>query len=217
MSEIQILTVVAGLIGFSATVLNLVAFVREKDRGHLKVGLGVLGAMALGATLLYLPRMLPGGAQALAARLPEGPRRLFSPWLSPTLAASPVPATPAVVAPPLQGSFTLELKRNLLGGVDCLMAHFQFANLAKESLRVTAFRVRYLDSAGKTTHNFYRVLPTSMSVPGQGQLQEDVELDPEIRDVWVAGLDREENERERVEISWEGQDAHGQVFQISPY
>lgn len=211
MSEIQILTVVAGLIGFSATVLNLVVFVREKDRGHLKVGLLVLGMMALAATLLFLPRMLPGGAQALAARLPEGPRRLFAPWLSPTPAASPVAQ---LTNPPLQGSYTLELRRNLLGGVDCLMAHFQFANLARESVRVTAFRVRYLDGTGKSTHNFYRVLPTALSVPGQGQLQQEVELDPEIRDVWVAGLDREESERDRVEIFWEGQDAEGQPFQI---
>lgn len=210
MSEIQILTVVAGLIGFSATVLNLVAFVREKDRGHLKVGLLVLGLMALAATLLYLPRLLPGGAQALATRLPEGPRRLFSPWLNPTPAASPV----AVVPAPLQGSFTLELKRNLLGGVDCLMADFRFANLTRESVRVTAFRVRYLDSAGKSAHNFYRVLPTAMVVPGQGQLQQDVELDPDIRDVWVAGLDREPSERARVEISWEVQDTQGRVFQV---
>ncbi len=214
MSEIQILTVVAGLIGFSATVLNLVVFVREKDRGHLKVGLTVLVLMALAATTLYLPRLLPGGAQALAVRLPEGPRRLVKPWLTPTAATPAATATP-VEAPPLQGSSTLELKRNLLGGVDCLMAHFQFSNLARESVRVTAFRVRYLDAKGRVTHEFYRVLPTAVSVPAQGQLQQEVELDPEIRDVWVAGLDREESERDRVEIRWEGQDAAGQVFQIS--
>lgn len=214
MSEMQILTVVAGLIGFSATVLNLVAFVREKDRGHLKAGLVVLSLLGLGATVLVLPRLLPGGAQALAGRLPDGPRRLLAPWLTPAtpqLRVEPVEAT----APPLQGSFTLELKRNLLGGVDSLMAHFQFANLTPDSARVTAFRVRYLNATGQTTHSFYRVLPNALSVPGQGQLQSEVELDPEIRDVWVAGLDREESQRDRVEIIWEGQDGQGHRFEIS--
>lgn len=215
MSDIQILTVVAGLIGFSATMLNLVAFVREKDRGHLKIGLAVLSLMALGASLLFLPRVLPNRAQALAARLPEGPRRLLAPWLTPTPAVStPTPAVPEM-APPLQGSYTLELKRNLLGGVDSLMAHFQFANLSSQSARVTAFRIRYLDSQGRPTHSCYRVLPTAFSVPGQGQLQQEVELDPEIRDVWVAGLDRQESERDRVEIRWEGQDAEGRRFEVS--
>ena len=212
MSEIQVLTVVAGLIGFTATVLNLVVFVREKDRGHLKAGLLVLTLLGLGATALFLPRLLPGGARALADKLPEGPRRLLSPWLTPAAVASP---TPVETAPPVQGSFTLELKRNLLGGVDSLQARFQFANLSSSEARVTAFRVRYLDRSGQITHSFYRVLPTALSVAGQGHLQQEVELDPEIRDVWVAGLDREESERDRVEISWEGQDGQGRRFEIS--
>jgi len=161
MSEIQVLTVAAGLIGFSATVLNLVAFIREKDRGHLKVGLIVLALLGVAATVLFLPRLLPGGARALAGRLPNGPRHLLAPWLTPV--ASVPSATPTVV--PLQASFTLELKRNLLGGVDSLLAHVQFASLAQQEARVTAFRVRFLDPAGRETHTFYRVLPSAVSVP----------------------------------------------------
>jgi hypothetical protein len=215
MSDIQVLTMVAGLIGFSATVLNLVAFVREKDRGHLKVGLSVLATMALAASVLFFPRVLPNRAQALAARLPEGPRRLLTPWLSPTPTAAPQATTTPDAPPPLQGSFTLELKRNLLGGVDCLMARFQFSNLSRQGARVTAYRVNYLDAQGRTTHSFYRVLPGAIAIPGLGQVQQDVELDPEIRDVWVAGMDREEKERDRVEIHWEGQDAEGRRFEVS--
>ncbi len=213
MSEIQVLTVVAGLIGFSATVLNLVAFVREKDRGHLKVGLVVLALLGVAATVLFLPRLLPGGARALAERLPNGPRRLLAPWLTPV---APVPsASPTEASVPLQASFTLELKRNLLGGVDSLQSHIQFASLDQQEARVTAFRVRFLNPAGQETHSFYRVLPSAVSVPGLGHLAHEVELDPEIRDVWVADLDREENERQRVEISWEGQDSAGRPFQTS--
>ncbi|ODT75499.1 hypothetical protein ABS71_04385 [bacterium SCN 62-11] len=151
----------------------------------------------------------------MAASLPEGPRRLLAPWLTPSpTIATPTPAA-TQTAPPLQGSYTLELKRNLLGGVDSLMARFQFANLSSGSARVTAFRVLYLDAQGHPTHSFYRVLPTSFSVPAQGQMQQEVELDPEIRDVWVAGLDRPEGERDRVEIHWEGQDAEGRRFEVS--
>jgi len=212
MSEIQVVTVVVGVIGFVATVLNLVAFVREKDRGHLKVGLKVLALMALGLAVLFLPRLAPGGARALADHLPAPALRLLGPWLTPKALPTAEAQAPAA---PLQGSFTVELKRNLLGGVDSLMAHFQFANLAPESARVTAFRVRYRNASDQTTHSFYRVLPTAISVEGQGHSTQEVELDPEIRDVWVAGLDREEGERDRLEITWEGQDAQGHRFEFS--
>lgn len=213
MSEIQVITVVVGVIGFVATVLNLVAFVREKDRGHLKVGLRVLALMALGLAVLFMPRLAPGGAQTLADHLPAPALRLLGPWLTPK--ASPTPTAADTAAAPLQGSFTVELKRNLLGGVDSLMAHFEFANLSPENARVTAFRVRYRDASGQTTHSFYRVLPTAISLDGQGHAAQEVELDPEIRDVWVAGLGREEQDRDRMEITWEGHDSQGRRFGFS--
>ncbi|MFN8607836.1 MAG: hypothetical protein U0931_09905 [Vulcanimicrobiota bacterium] len=212
MNELQVITLVAGLIGFCATVLNLVAFVREKDRGHLKVGLRVLIFMALGAALLFLPRIAPEQARALAERLHPSARSLLSSWLAPKGAGV---RPPADAPPPVQASFTLELKRNLLGGVDALVAHCQFSNLSTEAVRLTAFRIAYLDSQGRSTRSFYRVLPAALSLAGQAHLQHEVELDPEIRDVWVNDQDREESERQRVEISWEGQDAAGNLFQVS--
>lgn len=212
MNEFQVITVVVGLIGFTATILNLVAFVREKDRGHLKVGLRVLAILGLAAGLLFFPRLAPDQAKSLAEHLPPTARGLLGGWLN------PVPTAPRPVAeapPPVQASFTLELKRNLLGGVDSLLAHCQFSNLSTEGVRLTAFRVAYLDSHGKTTRSFYRVLPAAVSLAGQALLQHDVELDPEIRDVWVNDQEHEESERQRVEISWEGQDANGIPFLVS--
>ncbi|MBS2036625.1 hypothetical protein JST97_16665 [bacterium] len=213
MNEFQVITLVAGLIGFSATVLNLVAFVREKDRSHLKIGLRVLAFMGLASALLFLPRLAPERAKALAEHLPSPVRGLLGGWLAPPAPAAARPPAPAPA--PVQASFTLELKRNLLGGVDCLMAHCQFSNLSTEGARLTAFRVSYLDAQGKTTRSFYRVLPAAVNLGGQGHLQYDVELDPEIRDIWVNDQDQEESQRQRVEISWEGQDASGSLFQVS--
>jgi hypothetical protein len=210
MNEFQVITIVAGLIGFTATILNLVAFVREKDRGHLKAGMRVLALLGLAAGLLFFPRMAPNQARLLAERLPGPARGLLGGWLRP----SP-PARAAQAAAPVQASFTLELKRNLLGGVDSLVAHCQFGNLSTEGVRLTAFRVAYLDAQGQTTRSFYRVLPAALSLAGQAQAQQEVELDQEIRDVWVNDQERDEKDRLRVEISWEGQDAGGIPFLVS--
>lgn len=212
MNEFQVITVVAGLIGFSATILNLVAFVREKDRSHLKVGLRVLAVLGLATAVLFIPRLAPEQARALSAQLPTSVQSLLGGWLAPPLPAQP----PAAETPvPVQASFTLELKRNLLGGVDCLVAHCQFSNLSTEAVRLTAFRASYKDEKGNTIRSFYRVLPAPVKLAGQAHLQSDVELDPEIRDVWVNDQEKEESERQRLEIGWEGQDSSGALFQVS--
>lgn len=212
MEEFQVITVVAGLIGFSATILNLVAFIREKDRSHLRVGLRVLAALGLATAVLFVPRLVPDQARALAAQLPAPAQSLLGGWLAPPL---PAQSRPAEILVPVQASFTLELKRNLLGGVDCLVAHCQFSNLSTEAVRLTAFRATYKNAQGKPTQSFYRVLPASVKLSGQAHLQYEVELDPEIRDIWVYDQDREESERRHLEISWEGQDSSGALFQVS--
>lgn len=213
MSEFQVITLVASLVGFVATILNLVAFFHEKDKTHIRTGLRVLAGVAVLLALLLFPRFAPGSARQLAGRLPGPARSLLNPWLD----SSPTPQ-PAAAAPevnPLQGSFTLDLRRNLLGGVEALMAHFQFSNLTPESARVTAYQVRYIDQAGQTRHSFYRVLSEPIQVGANSHANQDTELDAEIRDVWVAGLEHEAGQRDRVEITWEGTDAQGRRFKVT--
>ncbi|MBT9587038.1 hypothetical protein IV102_27090 [bacterium] len=213
MSEFQVITGVASLVGFVATILNLVAFFHEKDKSHIRSGLRVLAGVAVLLAVILFPRFAPGSARQLASKLPGPARTLLNPWLdsSPT----PLPAATAPEANPLQGSFTLDLRRNLLGGVDSLIARFQFSNLTPESARVTAYQVRYVDQAGQLRHSFYRVLNPPIQVEGHSQASQDTEFDAEIRDVWVAGLDHEAGQRDKVEITWEGTDAQGRRFKVT--
>jgi hypothetical protein len=216
MSEFQVITLVVSLVGFAATVLNLVAFFHEKDKTHIRSGLRVLAGVAVLAALLFFPRYAPASARGLAGRLPASAREVLGPWLQGPAPASPAPAaSPEPEVRPLQGSFTLDLRRNLLGGIDSLMAHFQFSNLTSGSIRISAYRVRYLDREGQTRHSFYRVLSAPLQVEGHAHSSQEVELDAEIRDVWVNGLEREASQRDKMEITWEGLDSQGRPFQAS--
>lgn len=206
MSEFQVMTAVTALIGFVATVLNLVAFVREKDRSHTKAGLRVLALMAVLLGVLFFPRYAPGAAGQLAQRLPVSLKPVLGPWLEKRApAVAPLPVA-------VQASFTLDLRRNLLGGIDCLMAHFQFHNSGQPTV-ISAYQVRYLQPDGKVTHSFDRLLSPPIDLAAAGQNQREVELDPSIRDVWVEQLDREASQRLRMEIVWQGRDAAGNTVE----
>ena len=222
MSEFQAITLLVTLVGFVATILNLVAFFREKDKSHVRAGLKVLLVVVVMLALLFFPRYAPGPARQLSVRLPASARRVLEPWLQPSTTPTPVLLAEVTPSPqatqdaaPLQGSFTLDLRRNLLGGIDSLMAQFQFSNLTSESARVTAYQIRYLDPKGQCTHSFYRVLSQPIEIGAQAHDQKEVEMDAEIRDCWVAGLDREVAERDRVEVTWEGLDARGHRFKLT--
>lgn len=215
MSEFQIITLMISLVGLIATIFNLVAFFREKDRGHVRAGLKILFAMAALLGILFFPRIAPGPARQVSERLPQSARTALAPWLHPKPAT--VDTAEKVVAetpPPLQGSFTLELRRNILGGVDSLMAKFQFSNLSSGTVRVTAYQFRYVNRAGFCTHSFYRVMAQPVEVTSHHHTTQEVEIDAEIRDVWVAGLGHELHERDKVEITWEGIDEKGQRFKV---
>lgn len=212
MSEFQVITAVATFIGFVATVLNLVAFFREKDKGHVRAGLFVLAALMALLGIVMLPRLAPGVAQSAIAYLPQPAANALQGWANPNPAPAAVTPT-AEPAPPLQGSFAIELHRNLLGGIDALMAKFQFSNISRDSLRVTAYQVKLREPGGAVAHSYYRVLSQPVVVDGQGSAEQEVELDQEIRDRWLAW--QEQQPHGPVEITWEAHTPSGQRFRIS--
>lgn len=215
MSEFQVVSLMISLVGLVATILNLVAFFREKDRGLVRTGLKILATLVVLLAVLFFPRIAPGPARQIAEQLPPSARTALTPWLLPRSASSETSqASLAENPPPMQGSFTLDLRRNFLGGVDSLVAHFHFSNLTSGAVRVTAYQFRYIDRAGACTHSFYRVLAQPVEVVALAHVAQEVEIDAEIRDVWVAGLGQELQERDRVEITWEGVDEKGVRFKV---
>jgi hypothetical protein len=207
----QILTLVATVLGIVMAVFNLVAFVREKDRGHLRAGLAALFLLALGLGLVLLPHFYPATARRIVARLPGPAARFLEPWAN--LSGPVLPALPAPTPAPLEGSFSIELRRNILGGIDSVVALFHFADLAGEGGRVTSWQIRIQPEEGGPSRSFRRVLPQPVEVPPRGTARAEAELDEEIRDVWLARRDQEKPGA--IEVTWQGVDARGNRFSFS--
>jgi hypothetical protein len=227
-SEVQALTLIASILGLVATVLNLVAFVREKDKGHTRAGLFILTLLALAMALFFLPHYAPELARSWVGAMPPRVASFLEPWVAspaveqpavPTPTAPPEVATPSATptpeAPPLQGSFSIEIHRNLLGGIGALVANFNFANLSPEPARVVAYHIRIVEKKGQEPHNYDRVLAKTIDVAASATIQSEVELDPEIRDRWVPWHDVEAAQRGAIEIRWEAQDSKGKRFSFS--
>lgn len=214
MSEIQIITLLATCFGLVGTVLNLVAFVREKDKSHTRAGFGFLFLLLFALGIALMPRYAPGVAGRLAARIPAPVAGVLRPWLVPTgttaTAAQAPPADRGVL-----GSFTIEIQRNLLGGIGALVSNFQFSNPSSQSVRVTAYDIRITRQRGEPSRSYRRVLSEPLTVTGQGNAQTQVELDAEIRDQWVAREGLDAAERGSIEISWQCQAADGSSFTVT--
>lgn len=209
MKPLEVLTVVATTLGVVATVLNLVAFVREKDRSHLKVGLVILLALGLAALTAFLPRLAPASTRAVAARLPAA--AALQPWLA--QAAAPQPVTAPVLEETMQGSATVAIRRNLLGGIDALVGDFRFVDLSGRGGKVTSWRIGIQERQGEPLRTFERVLEEPVAVPAGGTASVQVELDPEIGDRWLARRGAEQPGR--MEILWRGLDADGNPVDVS--
>ncbi len=215
MKPVEILTLTATSLGLVATVLNLVAFVREKDRSHLKVGGTVILLLAVGGGLLLMPRLAPSTTGALARHLPDRAVRFLDPWLHPGGPPEAPPAAPAPepARPGMQGSATLEIRRNLLGGIGSIVAVFRFVDLSGEGGRVTAWNLDLREREDGPLYSFSRVLETPLTVPAGGTATVEVELDAEIGDRWLAR--RQAPNPGGMDIRWDAQDSRGTPFQFT--
>jgi hypothetical protein len=218
MTEIQVITLLATMLGMTATVLNLVAFVREKDRSHTKAGLSALALLVLVLAVGFLPRYAPDTARSFVSALPESVGAMMQPWLGghgANSGAATASAQAEPVAVEMLGSFTIEIQRNLFGGIGALVSNFQFSNHSQQSVRVTAYHVRLTRKLGEPARSYDRVLPLALTVPAHETAGIQVELDAEIRDQWVSREDLDPAERGPIEISWDCQDAEGRTFRVS--
>jgi hypothetical protein len=208
MTSVELITGLATGLGIIATVLNLTAFVREKDRAHTRAGMIVLMILVCLMGLVLLPRFAPRQMARLVARSPQAVRPYLQAWI-----AEPAASQPAV-AVPLEGSFSIDIHRNLFGGIGSLVAGFQFVNVSADPVRVVGYRIRIPQKAGPAS-SFERVLPSPLVVPPSGAEKKEYDLDAEIRDHWVPWHAQEAAQRGPVEVHWDCLDAQGRRFSVS--
>lgn len=212
MKPLEVLTVVATTLGVVATVLNLVAFVREKDRSHLKAGMAVLLVLGLAVLAAFLPRLAPASTRAVASRLPTPAAALLHPWLAQAQDPAPEPVAAPAVEETMRGSATVDIRRNFLGGIDAIVGDFRFVDLSGRGGKVTSWRIGIQEKEGEPLRTFERVLEEPVAVPAGGTASVQVELDPEIGDRWLARRDAEQPGR--MEILWQGLDAEGNPVDV---
>lgn len=215
MSEIQVVTLLATLLGLVATVLNLVAFVREKDKSHTRAGFTALFLLLTLLAVAFMPRYAPGAAQALVSVVPEpvaGPLQTWANAPSTTSTTAASPSTPAEGG--VRGSFTIEIQRNIFGGIGRVVSNFHFSNPSGQAVRVTAYHIRITPKLGETARNYDRVMEQPVVVGADGVEKTLVELDAEIRDQWVSREDLPPAQRGPIEISWDCEDAAGHHFTL---
>lgn len=215
MSDFQVLTLLATVLGLVATAMNLVAFVREKDKSHTRAGLSFVFLLAVLVGVVLLPRYAPQSARQLVEAMPDSLGDRLQPWLNGPATRTAPNSVAAVESQPMLGSFTIEIQRNIFGGIGALVSNFQFSNSGPQVARVTAYHVSITPKVGDAPRNYDRVLSEPLLVQPGGTAKTQVELDAEIRDQWVAREGLEPTQRGPIEILWECQDQSGAAFQLS--
>lgn len=191
-----ILSLIATCLGIFLSVLNLVVFLKEKDRSHVRTALLItsLGALLIG--LITLPRFAPGVAEKMAHQLPPHP------WVQAWLGQSSEQP-----APTLAGSLTPEWQHNLFGGISGLKLICQFSSTTPARTRVLSYRLKVATSQGETPRTFDRVLSEPVVVEAGATAKAEIDVDGEILDAFLKRLDNEHPGA--IEVTWTAADERG--------
>lgn len=214
----DILGVVATLLGIVTAVLNLVVFVREKERAHIRTGLVVLFLMAVVGAGALFPRYAPGAAHRLARMLPRGIARSVRPWLEPGVAvggATVATGTSPVTVPAeavMRGTFDIRIRRNLLGGIDAVVADCQFADLCGRGGRVLAWRLALSPTPESPVRQYDGVLDAPVVLRPGATAHVTFELKGEAREAWLAW--HAQKGRGPLKMSFQGLDSTGHAVNI---
>lgn len=201
-----VLTLIATCLGIFLSILNLIVFLREKDRSYLKLALSVVFLGGALVTCLTLPGFAPDLARRFARQLPD--HQLVRLWLS--QAGSSEQAGSAV---PLRGSFTPELQHNLFGGISGLKLKFQFVSLHPVRARVLGYRLRIEPEQGQGEHSYERLLSEPLVIDPHATGLAEVEVDREILEAYFRRMDAPHPGR--ISITWQAADERGQSFDFS--
>lgn len=200
-----VLTVIATCLGIFLSVLNLIVFLREKDRSYFKLALSVVFLGGALVACLTLPGFAPDLARRLAQQLPD--HHLVRLWLS-----QAGPGQPPSDAP-LRGSFTPELQHNLFGGISGLKLAFRFVSLHPVRARVLGYRLRIEPEQGQGVQSYERLLSEPLVIEPHDTGLAEVEVDREILDVFFRRMDAAHPGR--ISITWQAADERGQSFDFS--
>ena len=216
MNEFQILGLVASVLGIVTAVFNLVAFVREKDRGHLRASIVALVVLGMIVGVFAFPHVAPTQARRLASVLPAPVGAWMAPWLAPEtpgpLPSPRVASLPTSSAPTLQGTCQVEIRRNLLGGIDSVVAVFRFADLSNRGGRILSYRMKLQATPGAAIERFTSVLDAPVVVAPGGTAKVEIPLNGPIRESWLTR--HKEKSRGQGEMTWQGLDGEGRKVEL---
>ncbi|GMU52211.1 MAG: hypothetical protein AMXMBFR33_13570 [Candidatus Xenobia bacterium] len=201
-----VLTLIATCLGIFLSILNLIVFLREKDRSYLKLALSVVFLGGALVTCLTLPGFAPDLARRFARQLPD--HHLVRLWLSQAGSGEHPPD-----ASPLRGSFTPELQHNLFGGISGLKLKFRFVSLHSVRARVLGYRLRIEPERGQAELSYERLLSEPLVVEPHETGLVEVEVDREILEAYFRRMDAANPGR--ISITWQGADERGQSFDFS--
>jgi hypothetical protein len=114
----------------------------------------------------------------------------------------------------LKSSFVIDIRRNVLGGINDIVARCTFAEVGNSDVEIFSYTitVHYLDSpedpADKAlTRSFERTLKDRIAVKADTTVQKDIALDRETGDVVLKS--RKSKSVGWITISWTGRDGAG--------
>ncbi|MCE7870162.1 hypothetical protein DYH09_07270 [bacterium CPR1] len=201
-----VLTLIATCLGILLSILNLIVFLREKDRSYLKLALSVVFLGGALVTCLTLPGFAPDLARHLARQLPDHP--LVRIWLSQAGSSEHASSDS-----PLRGSFTPELQHNLLGGISGLKLKFQFVSLHSVRARVLGYRLRIEPEQGQGEESYERLLSEPLMIEPRDTGLAEVEVDREILEAYFRRMDAASPGK--ISITWQGTDEQGKSFDFT--
>lgn len=204
MTTNEMITIVVALLAGLWTLVQIVAFVREKDPRNLKIALFLMIVLlaALFAFRALRPR-LSGLSGKPAATTPA------------TRPASATPTPAALPTAQVKSSFVVDIRRNLLGGIKDIGARCTFAELGGVEVEAVSYlaEVRYQDppSQGEMkTFQVERTLKDRIRVPAGKSIETEISFDKEIGDLILKS--REPGREGRVSLTWTLKDANGAIL-----
>ncbi|MHC9539531.1 MAG: hypothetical protein AB9903_08425 [Vulcanimicrobiota bacterium] len=126
----------------------------------------------------------------------------------------PLPSTPAAARGEVKSSFLIDIRRNMLGGINDIVAKCTFAEVGNSDVEMVSYAVsvHYLESPDDpvekaVTRSFDRTLKDRIAIKANTTVQKELTLDREIGDLVIKS--RKSRSIGWITITWIGKDSAG--------